>query len=108
MIRCPSRHWRIFVDWVERCAPNHYASQKLWLADDLAASISARTDTKHEPHDGKLVLSVGVIDIHCTFNFLPVSCHLTLVSGARCQDEVWSDMYNTTSAVSLLGTRLAS
>ena len=69
----------IYLEWIEQCLPNRYAVQKLWLADDLAASISARTVTEHEPDNGKLVLSVGVIDIHCTVNFPHVNCHLTFV-----------------------------
>ena len=108
MVRCPSRHLRLYIEWIEHCFPNHYASQKLWLTDDLVASISARTDTEHEPDNGKLVLSVGIIDTHCKFNSLHVNCYLTLVSGARCQEESWSDMYNNTSMASLLGTRPAS
>lgn len=91
-----------YVAWIDRCLPNHYASQKLWLADDLAASISSKTDTKHLPDDEKIVLSVGVIDIHCTFGSICISCHLNLLSGARCQQEAWTEMFNNTSMPILL------
>lgn len=79
-----------------RCLPNHYASQKLWLADDLAASISSRTDTKYQLDDRKIVVSVSIINTHCTFDSLHISC-LSLLSGARCQQEAWAEMYNNTS-----------
>ena len=108
LIECPAKNWRVYIVWLEYCLPTRYAGQRLWLADDLTASIAARTDTEHEPDNGKLVLSVGVIDIHCTINFLPVDCHLIFVSGARCHYEAWSYMYNNTSTAPLLGIRAAS
>jgi len=108
MIEFPNQHWHSYVGWIHQCLPNHYASQKLWLADDLAAAISSRTDTKYEPDDGKIVLSVGTIDIHCTFGSLRISCHLSLLSGARCQREAWAEMFNSTSTATLLRTETTS
>ena len=68
MIAAPNQHWDTYGHWIQQCVPTHYASQKLWLADDLAASISPRPDAEYEPDDGEIVLSVGVIDTHCAFS----------------------------------------
>lgn len=108
LITLPHRNWHTYVSWVEGCLPNHYASQKLWLVDDLAASISSKTDTQYEPDDKKILLSVGVIDTHCMFGYLGISCHLNLLSGARCHQEAWADMFNNTSMPALLGEETAN
>lgn len=55
------------------CLPNHYASQKLWLADESQNSFLC-----------------GIIDTHRTFGSIRTS-HL---SGARCQREAWIEMFN--------------
>jgi len=86
---------------IQQRLPNHYTYQKLWLADDLSASISSRTDIGYESDNGKIVLSVGVIDTHCTLDFLRINMsNLSLLSGARCQREAWAEMYNNTSTAS--------
>ena len=107
MIEYPHQHWHTYAGWVQRCLPNHYASQKLWLADDLSASISSRIDIEYEPDNGKIVLSAGIIDIHCTLGLLRINISdLSPLSGARCQREAWTDMYNNTSMASLLGAEI--
>jgi hypothetical protein len=103
LIEYPHQHWGTYVGWIQQCQPNHYAGQKLWLVDDLTASISARTDTEREPENGKIVLSVGVIDIHCALHLYHVNRLLSFLLGARCQREAWTDLYNNTSMASLLG-----
>ena len=89
---------------IQRRLPIHYTNQKLWFADDLSASISSKTDIEYELDNGKIVLSVGVIDTHCTLDFLRIDMsNLSLLSGARCQREAWTEMYNNTSMAPLLG-----
>jgi len=85
IIEYPNQHW---LGWIQKALPNDYANQKLWLADDLSASISSRTDIEYEPDNGKIVLSVGVIDIHCTPGLRRINISdLRLLLGARCQRE---------------------
>ena len=101
MIKFPHYYGRGLI---QRRLPNHYTNQKLWFADDLSASISSRTDIEYESDNGKIVLSVGVIDIHCTPSLRRINISdLSLLLGARCQREAWTKMYNNTSMAPLIG-----